>query len=77
MVVLRDLLLDEVNRRDHGERDALFMPQWNAKKRIERLGEEYSKAQFKSAFKTVKGKLLSIANRYIREMHKGIEELFQ
>lgn len=76
LVVLRDLLLDEVRRQDHGDRDALFMPSWAVEKGIERLNERYTDMQFASAFKTVRRSLLAIANRYLREMEMGIRELF-
>lgn len=74
--VLYDLLVDAIQARDHGERNALFMPYHLAIAKLTRLKEEYRPEQFRTAFATVRRKLEAIANAYIRGMAKGVEELF-
>lgn len=58
---------------DHGDDDWYFLPQWDAGNRFRQL-QENGDARIDSAFATSKTKLLSILNRYIKDLQTGFRE---
>lgn len=58
---------------DHGERDRFFWPMHIASTGLDELSN-LTNDQFDTRFSTTKTKLLSIMNRYIKDLQRGIME---
>lgn len=68
-----DLFQDRLSWTDYGDRDKFWVPKYNANAGLEKL-RDIDSEKFNSAFATHKTKLLSIVNRYIKELQLGFEQ---
>jgi hypothetical protein len=66
-------LIQERLWNDHGERDRFAEPKRLANFKLDEL-RDINKEQFNSAFSKNKTKLLSILNRYIKDLQIGFQE---
>ncbi len=68
-----DLFRDRLIFVDHGERDRFFWPMHIASTKLDELSDMRND-EFNSRFSTTKTKLLSIMNRYIKDLQRGFVE---
>lgn len=68
-----ELLYDRLIVVDHGERDRFYVPKHITSLKLNELFN-MTNDQFNSRFSTTKTKVLSIMNRYIKDMQRGFEE---
>lgn len=67
-----DLCHNKITWVDYGDRDKFYVPYHTASMRLSEL-RDIDDEKFNSAFKTHKTKLLSILNRYIKDLQHGFE----
>jgi hypothetical protein len=68
-----DLFQDRLRWTDHGESDRFWRPMHVAITKLDEISNIDVK-KFNSAFTTHKAKLLSIVNRYIKDLQLGFEQ---
>jgi hypothetical protein len=67
-----ELFRDRLIWVDHGERDRFWVPMHNTLIKLDEMAN-IDPEKFNSNFATYKKNLLSVINRYIKEMHQGFD----